>query len=166
MPSPSAFAATFDDFEMLIYDSVHDFRRKYGTVGTFESMMDEAFLQFVKAYVTWRRERAEFSTWLRFVITKGFLDIRRQFARRMTRQPTDHAADLNDIASRERFNLKDFTAQLSDDAQYAVHVALSIDFNDRCSRLNKRRRIYKTLLNKGWDMARIESTFTEIGEAL
>lgn len=168
MTTQRPFEQTLEDFEMLVFDSVHRFRRSHGSVGSLEDMLNDGMYFFVIAYATWKKDRSSFQTWLPFVIYKGFLESRRRYARRAEKYPREPGEyNLTEIPShRNSFCPYRFAGELSPDAREAIDETLRLEFCRNASRLNKRRALFKVLLGKGWEESRIETVFNEIQEAL
>lgn len=62
----------YKNMELLIYNVVHKFQRKYG--GDFKELHSEANEIFMLAYNTYNPKKAQFSTWLVFLLQFKLID--------------------------------------------------------------------------------------------
>jgi hypothetical protein len=172
-----AVAVTFEDVERLIYQAVHDFRRRYG--GDVEDLKSQAYLLFMKAYERYDRRKGSFSTWCYEVVYLGLLqDLRRQLHRRSRVRVVN--ADVDRLARKRparqaSFDLRDFLDGLSDDARLVVKTVTGTSREyrsylqmrgDELSTFFMRNALRDLLKDHGWDGARIRTAFTEVADAL
>lgn len=180
-----AMTETYTDVRGLICHTVHRFIERYGTQwGDFDDLMAQANWEFMVAYRDYDRPDSErrtttssFSTWCRWVVQKGLLEIQRNSIRR-DRQCrvtfVDMVENNDQYEYQYTFQLCDFMDGLSADAQLVVDLALNPPKviaacfaecrNGTPRQLRAVLRQY--LLGLDWDGDRVNDVFDEIGDSL
>jgi hypothetical protein len=162
----------YEDVEHLVTRTVADFIRRYG--GDYNELRGEAHAMFMLAYNRFEPDRfqASFSTYVRWVVWKGLLELQRRTMRHKGKVSfTDADLDLHH-ASRD-FNLLEFLDDLSDDAATLVRLVLDTPRGLACiiEREGATPQVYKSVLKEylsglGWTGKRVTESFKEIRKAL
>ena len=69
-----AAEVTYRDVRLLIFDTIHKFRRRFGSVERWDEMVAEANLIFIQAYRTCDCCLGAFQPRLKFLIWMRFMD--------------------------------------------------------------------------------------------
>lgn len=181
---------TYHDVENLIYSTVHSFRRKYGHFNSanLHDMLSEAKIAYMNAYNSYDRKKGEFPARVRFVVWHHLMDNARHYAKRKNVEPVfvSHMTDdesgeniMNSYESKNRFNVKHFAYNMSDDASYVIRLLFRLESlrykvtqrRESEEAVNKtvnvkRRAIMRFLEGRHWTRRRISRVFKEIQNSL
>lgn len=160
-----AITETYTDTERLIYKTIHQFVRRYG--GNVEELKEYVGLCFVRAYRSYDRDKAAFSTWLRWRVWTYLMELYRQRARESSRL-TFMDLDPDAHTAPRMFNRLAFVDNLSEDARLVVELALDTPWQSQPSPQAIRGCLWAYLRQPaiGWQAARIRQSFREVRLAL
>lgn len=168
-----AFTQSYQEVELLIFDTVHSFRRRYG--GDFQELLSEARVAFCESYITYDDDYP-FSTWVRFKCWTRLLEDRRRRARLYGRpgHPNCPLPLPNHLSHRD-FDLCQFLDDLPTDAGIVATMALEApldvllclkgEFKIKNAH-NIRRALHEALVDMGWTASRIADAFETVRDAL
>lgn len=166
---------TFQDVELLIYDTIHKFIREHG--GNFQDFLSEAHEVFLVAYETHDDLLGSFTYWLTFKLKKHMMELTRRAIMRNNRLSRVDA-DLTMIARPEAvepFDWRRFASDLSDDAATVVKLVFEEPIDVTLAILQReqgptpkaiRSSIREYLRDLGWTVRRISESFSEVARAL
>jgi hypothetical protein len=162
-----AIATTYEDMEMLIFDTVHKFIHQNG--GDFDDLIGQASLSFMYAWQTRDRSKAKFTTWLRWVVWHDLLTLVRNRARHAGKVVfTD--LDPEAFAAPREFDKVEFLDSLGDDAWFVAKCVLDTPRELRWlmerEPLMIRVALREYLRALKWEAQRIRQAFTEIRQML
>jgi len=187
----AAYAETYEDVRWLIWKVVSQHNAQHG--GDIEEQMAEANLAYMEALEKYNSQLGAFTTILVWCI-RGRLS--HQLRRRIARNPRardsilqrwparrgpvsemsvdeDGMSDINSLTDRpdrSPFEVDEFLADASEDAQMVLQMALEFEEELKQEVRQKPRTLRSTLRDAlrrlGWTMARITESFGEIREAL
>jgi len=165
-----AATETYKDTEDLIRSVVWQIQRRFG--GSFDNLMAEANLIFMKSFYSHNKHKASFTTWLYNRLWNGLIDIKRIEYKRVNCIWIENCPEPK-VESKESF--LDLLWDLSSDAKIVVTLVLDppeklqkdISYkhasNPKYFRGALRRHLHISL---GWTMRRVQETFQEITEVL
>ncbi len=166
-----ALQETYKEMELLVYDTVHKFRRRYG--GDFEELNSEANLIFMKACSTYNPEKGQFSTWLVFLLRNGLIDNlkkRIKDSQHVTYGDIDEHRQDGSHQNHFLINLKD---QLKEESKDVLSLILDMPKDLEAMTLlrgghpsNLRSSLRDYLLEYGWTVNQIKNSFLDIKKAL
>ncbi len=194
MPSEFVLNDTYQDVQKLIYQQIHQ-QKKRG--GDFEELLSEANLSFMGAYHGYEDNRgAQFSTYVGFCLKMDFLTQARKLASRQAQIDRaklilpnlpryETATDVGEYGERtvdfvpaskpDAFDRDGFLDQLSEDA--AMVATMALEPNKKVTKLAilqggdekphcVKRAIIDFLKDLGWCAERIRESFEEIKSAI
>jgi RNA polymerase sigma factor (sigma-70 family) len=159
---------TFKDVELLIYDTIHKFQRKYK--GDFDDLTGVAFLAFIRAFESFDFEKGySFSTWLRLQI---WHQLQNEWSKERRRgQKSKRQRDYQ--THYKQNSLNEFLAEINQDARTIVDLILETpkDLKEMISDIDNDMKAVKSilhdyLLDMGWKKERILLAFHQIEKAL
>lgn len=166
-----AITETYYDVENLIFDTIRKFQQRYG--GDFEDYASLANEIFLRAYRTYQPGKGKFTSWLVYLVRIQMLEMVRRGAMRNARLPRVYPE--MEKMTKESFSLRDFTFELSDDAQTIIHMIFEMPNDVKLAVMerggpdeprNIRSGVREVLSDLGWAGDRIKESFNEIREAL
>jgi len=161
---------SFKDVELLIWDSVHRFHRRYGDhYGTREELFSEGCVAFTIAYRRYDPAKGSFPTYVRTVVGHTLLELVRTETKRRVRFNT--TTEVEPSVSPPHFSLTDFLDEISEDARAIVSLVLDTPTGLlRVMQEDDRKQVKHTLRQyldgMGWDTSRVTRAFSEISTAL
>lgn len=143
--------------------------------GDREEIFAESRLHFMKAFRTYNKRHAKFSTYVWLKVWNGLLDTKRKQARQASKL-NKVTLEFSTVKKKEKFELDKFLSQISDDARFVVDLALNptpstewyLKQKDYRRQLGQvmRKIIKSQLRRRGWNSSRIVSAFKEVRETL
>lgn len=171
-----AWTDTYEDVEKLIYDTVHQFNRRYG-VDVEESIGvgKEIFMKVLTSPIGrggYDRSRGSFTNWLRFKIWHELLERKEKEARNYSRLKRVDVEDWSrfTVAAPPPGRWAEIREELSTDAKMIVHVMLDppLDVTATLKALGTptphrmRRAVMEFFCDLGWSKERVADSFNEI----
>lgn len=168
MSATMASEETYQEVEMLVYDTAHKFVRRYG--GEIDETIAEANAHYMAAYDTYDENKGSFSSWVRFRIWNGLMEtVRKRLMRKARCAPVEIDLSLQPV-SPSHFHLFEFMDELSEDSQEVVSVIIQtpgVVFREEGGDSKSPRDTLRTYLKKlGWGAFRITECFQEIAAVL
>lgn len=185
-------ADTYKDVEALIYDAVIKFKQQHG--GDIYELMSEARISFMVAYKIFKRKKSAFTTCVRWVVSKGLLDVARKIAKKsfvrtenidrfsgLRAKSEDVITDFGeglqngsiDLEDRPaQFNYEEFRGSLTSDGAYVAELAVRAPiemldpFLKRDNASTRESALVRFLGKRGWSNDRISKAWKEVEDAL
>lgn len=167
-----AAAETFADVELLLYDAINQFCRRY----RFDREEAEgiARLTFIRCLKRWDKRKASFTHYVRWKLEKELMErVRTEAGRHSLLNRVDYDLTIHP-GTRVSWRLVDLLFDLSDDAREVVKLVLDTPKDIKLSIFQRptdapfyiRGAIREYLEDCGWTRSRIKATFAEITNAL
>lgn len=144
----------------LIMKQCHTIRRQRRQQNLPEIDMDdltqEAFVGFLRAQQTYKKDKSKFSTWVYHNVRNALSDMSRQTV------PIPYCPEsLDTLPAKDR---REWMSELSEDGLNVVELTLRAIhiMTPHKKPSSKRKAITKHLRELGWDRQRIHNTFNEI----
>lgn len=166
-----ALQETYEEMELLIYDIVHKFQRRYG--GDFEELKSEGHVIFMKACNTYDPAKGQFSTWLVFLLKNGMIDNlkkRIKNSQHVIYGNTDEHKQGGTGQDHFLVNLKDRLQEESKDILKLILdmpkdlEAMVLERGGKPRNLRSSLRDY--LVSCGWTIKQVNASFLDIKQAL
>ncbi len=167
---------TFADVDRLLCDCVHRFIKKNGELfGDFEELKAEACRIYTWAYEKWTPARSKFTHYLRWIVDKQLLEVKRRCATKHGRLPLSRMPEDMDFSLPyvRDFDLGMFADSLSEDAGEVLLMIFGnretgVSLKDTAAHdPNEVLPLLKEYLRDiGWASSRIAESFAEIRRAL
>jgi len=176
-----AMTETYHDVHDLICHTVHGFIRKNGRQwGTFDELFAQANWEFMVAFRDYQRPDgnrdgdSSFSTWCRWVVSKGLLEHQRNIIRRdrMCRITVRDTTEMEIPADVSEFRLIDLLDELTDDAALVAKLTLNppkvltqcIAEAKGSAARNVQAVLRQYLYGLDWEPDRVNAAFAEIAD--
>ncbi len=168
-----ALTTTYEDVELLIYDTVWGFINVHG--GDFEEFVAQANLYYIIAYDLFEeKEGVKFSTWVVWCIKKGLLNLK---AFLLESNKYSQKQYLDDFIYEERSvdasTLFELVESIGEDSKLLIKMildpptAFAHTIKDKGTySFQCRVALKKYLGTLGWTAARIKESFEEIRQVL
>ena len=164
-----ALSESLNDTQNLIYNITHKFISKYGYNGNyqlhFEELIAETNLSFITAFDNYDSARANFTTWIYFVIWHRLLNTLHSKSIRPTQTIEPENTEIFKMPSPlNNFKFVEILIDASQDAHYIINLVISSsdDLQKIMSKYGKGNRprntraaIRRFLLKTGWTVERV-----------
>jgi len=159
----------WQDVEKMVYDYIHKHLSNHE--GNFDDCLEACQIKFFYCWESYEPEQGLFSSWLRKHLYYALMQIHRD-NKRNSKQELKHVAHLEGV-TRSTFDLRRFASELSRDAKQILQIVCDcpsdvsrvIELNGVASSATK-VLLKDYLEGYGWSSLRVNSSFSEIQQAL
>ena len=172
-----AMEDTFAEVKALVFAQVKEYKRRYPLLD-YDEALSGAMFAYMDAYYKFRPEKGDFPKWVVFKVRMKIRKIIHLACRAQAEGPKsyDRWDEYPTPASEQTFNLEEFLAPLSGDAQQVVRYVINFPPIDVLVLLKEqtgtsnpvkfRTALKKFLRESDWSRDRITAAFDEVRLAL